>query len=93
MSTKKQDQSPQGEPAPESVNDTPAQPQRRTKQALLLELIGREGGATLEELTSVTGWLPHTTRAAITGLRKRGHDVQCQRVDGVSRYTVGGSSK
>ncbi len=52
MSTKKQDQSPQGEPAPENV--TSPQPQRRTKQSLLLELIGREGGATLEELTSVT---------------------------------------
>ncbi len=93
MSTKKQDQSPHGEPARESVIDTPPHPQRKTKQALLLELIGREGGATLEELTSVTGWLPHTTRAAITGLRKRGQDVQCQRVDGVSRYTVGGGSK
>jgi hypothetical protein len=93
MSTKKQDQSPQGEPARESVNDTPPQPQRRTKQALLFELIGREGGTTLEQLTSATGWLPHTVRAAITGLRKRGHDVQCQRADGVSRYTVGGSSK
>ncbi len=87
MSTKKQDPSPQGEPAPENV--TPPQPQRRTKQALLLELIGREGGATLEELTSVTEWLPHTTRAAITGLRKRGHDVQCKRVDGVSSYMIG----
>ena len=93
MSTKKQDQCPQGEPAPKSVIDTPPQPQRRTKQALLLELVGRKGGATLEELTSETGWLPHTTRAAITGLRKRGHDVQCQRLDGVSRYTVGGSSE
>ncbi len=93
MSTKKQDPSPQGEPTPENVMDASPQPQRRTKQALLLELIGREGGATLEELTSVTGWLPHTTRAAITGLRKRGHDVRCERIDGVSRYTVGGSSK
>ena len=89
MSNKQKVQEPQGEPAPESVIDTPPQPHRRTKQSLLLELIGREGGATLEELTSVTGWLPHTTRAAITGLRKRGHDVQCQRLDGVSRYMVG----
>jgi hypothetical protein len=93
MSTKKQNQSPQGKPAPESVIDTPPQPQRRTKQALLLELIGREGGATLEELTSATGWLAHTTRAAITGLRKRGHDVRCERIDGVSRYMVGSSDQ
>ena len=93
MSSKKQDQSPQGEPASKTVIDTPHTPQRRTKQALLLELIGREGGATLEQLTSATGWLPHTVRAAITGLRKRGHDVRCQRVDGVSRYMVGSSDQ
>lgn len=89
MSTKKQDQSRQGEPAPESVTDTPPQPQPRTKQALLLEVIGRDGGATLEDLTSATAWLPHTVRAAITGLRKRGHDVRRERVEGISRYTVG----
>jgi hypothetical protein len=88
MPSKKQDQASRSEPAPETLINTPPQPERQTKQALLLELISTEGGATLEELTSATGWLPHTTRAAITGLRKRGHDVQCQRVDGVSRYTV-----
>lgn len=93
MPSKKQAPNSQGEPAAESVNDSPPQPERRTKQALLFELIGREGGTTIEQLTSATGWLPHTVRAAITGLRKRGHDVQCQRVDGDSRYTVGGSSK
>ncbi len=93
MSTTKQDRSPQGKPASENVIDTPPQPQRKTKQALLLELIGREGGVTLEELTSVTGWLPHTVRAAITGLRKRGHDVRCERIDGVSRYMVGSSDQ
>ena len=74
-------------------NVTPPQPQRRTKQSLLLELIGREGGATLEELTSVTEWLPHTVRAAISGLRKRGHGVRCERIDGVSRYIVGNSNQ
>ncbi|MDP9412611.1 MAG: DUF3489 domain-containing protein [Pseudomonadota bacterium] len=89
MPSKKQDEVPRSEPATESLIDTPPQPERKTKQALLLELIGREGGATLEELTSETGWLPHTARAAITGLRKRGHDVQRERVDGVSRYTIG----
>ncbi len=93
MSTKKQSQNPQRETAPGSVTGAPPQPPRKTKQAMLLELIGREEGATLEELTSVTEWLPHTTRAAITGLRKRGHDVQCKRLDGFSRYMVGSSDQ
>jgi hypothetical protein len=41
----------------------------------VLELLMRGEGATLPELTAATGWLPHTTRAAMTGLRKKGHDV------------------
>ncbi len=93
MPSKKQDSNPLSEPAPGSDIDTQTQPRRRTKRALLLELIRAEGGATLEELTSATGWLPHTLRAAITGLRKRGHDLQCQRIDGVSRYMVRGSDQ
>ena len=75
-------------PAGGHVADTPL-PARNTKLSLLLGLIGREEGATLKELTTATGWLPHTARAAITGLRKRGHDIGCERVDGVSRYLVG----
>jgi hypothetical protein len=32
-------------------------------------------GATIVDLTQATGWLPHTARAALTGLRKRGYGV------------------
>ena len=87
MSSKKPTHAPQGRPDPESVTDLAPKPIRTTKVALLLEVISRKEGATLDELTSATGWLPHTARAAITGLRKRGHDVCCTRIDGVSRYT------
>jgi hypothetical protein len=59
-----------------------------TKQALVLTLVSREGGASLEELVGATGWLPHTTRAALTGLRKRGHNVIRAKVDGASRYCI-----
>ena len=43
-----------------------------TKQALIAGLLEREQGATLDELIAATGWLPHTTRAALTGLRRKG---------------------
>ena len=33
------------------------------------------------ELIAATGWLPHTTRAALTGLRKRGYAVGIDRAD------------
>jgi hypothetical protein len=63
-----------------------------SKKALLLELLRREGGASLDELTNATDWLPHTTRAAITGVRKSGHDVAKQKVDGVTRYSISGAA-
>ncbi len=39
-----------------------------TKQARVIALLERDSGATLDELVAATGWLPHTTRAALTGL-------------------------
>ena len=44
-------------------------------------MLSTDKGATLEELTDATGWLPHTARAALTGLRKRGYDVHLVRGD------------
>ena len=41
----------------------------------------RDRGATIDELIDLTGWLPHTTRAALTGLRKRGFALAIDRSD------------
>jgi hypothetical protein len=46
------------------------------KLAVLLDAVSGPDGATLEDLTAASGWLPHTTRAAITRLRQRGYDVR-----------------
>jgi len=46
-----------------------------SKIGTVLSLLQREEGATLDEMVAATGWLPHTTRAALTGLRKKGHAV------------------
>jgi hypothetical protein len=59
-----------------------------TKQALLIGLLERDAGASLDELVTATGWLPHTTRAALTGLRKKGHLLDKAKVDEVTRYTI-----
>ena len=48
-------------------------PARATKQALIIGLLQRQEGATLADLVAATGWLPHTTRAALTRLRQGGH--------------------
>jgi hypothetical protein len=56
-------------------------PRGGTKLAQVLELLQRDQGAALDELVLMTGWLPHTTRAALTGLRKRGYTVTIDRSD------------
>ncbi|MBD8680111.1 DUF3489 domain-containing protein, partial [Sphingomonas sp. CFBP 13720] len=38
---------------------------RATKAGAVLALLSQPAGATLGELISLTGWLPHTTRAAL----------------------------
>ena len=57
---------------------SPAQPDtpRVTKASTVLALLSREEGATLADMIAATGWLPHTTRAALTGLRKKGHALE-----------------
>jgi DNA-binding IclR family transcriptional regulator len=36
----------------------------------------RKSGASLAALVEATGWLPHTTRAALTGLRQKGYAIE-----------------
>jgi hypothetical protein len=59
-----------------------------TKIASVLELLSRADGATLAELIETTGWLPHTTRAALTGLRKKGHVLAKDKRGEVTCYRI-----
>jgi Protein of unknown function (DUF3489) len=59
----------------------PMPPRSDTKIAKIIALLQRGDGATLAELVAATGWLPHTTRAALTGLRKRGYAIAIDRTD------------
>jgi hypothetical protein len=59
-----------------------------TKSEVVLKLLRRSQGAILAELVAATGWLPHTTRAALTGLRKKGHVLEKSRRDDVSCYRI-----
>jgi Protein of unknown function (DUF3489) len=66
-----------------------AAPRDGSKLALVIEHLQRADGATLIDLTQATGWLPHTTRAALTGLRKRGYAVIRERIGaGGSVYRI-----
>ena len=61
----------------------PAKPFRNgSKSALLIKMLSAKNGATLPAMEDATGWLPHTMRAALTGLRKKGFVLSRDRQPG-----------
>ena len=63
----------------EPVPPCPRAPRGGSKLMQVIELLRRDRGAAIDELIAATGWLAHTTRAALTGLRKRGYAVVIDR--------------
>ncbi|WP_158812003.1 DUF3489 domain-containing protein [Beijerinckia sp. L45] len=47
-----------------------------SKREVVLALLQRQGGASIGDLMAATGWLPHSTRAALSGLRKTGVAIE-----------------
>lgn len=62
--------------------------ERQTKSKLVLSMLSRNEGATLAEMVEATGWLPHTTRAALTGLRRKGHSVAKGKRGDMTCYSI-----
>lgn len=68
-------------------------PRAGTKSQQLLTLLATGTGASLDEMIEATGWQSHTVRAAMTGLRKRGHTI-ARHVDGyVTAWSVEAASE
>jgi hypothetical protein len=63
-----------------------------SKAERVLRLLRRPEGATIAELTDATEWLPHTTRAALTGFRKKGHVIDKSKRDEVTCYRIAGAA-
>src|SRR6202020_952112 len=59
----------------------PSAPRGGSKLARIIALLERDRGATISAWIASPGWLAHTTRAALTGLRKRGYAVAIDRSD------------
>jgi hypothetical protein len=59
-----------------------------SKPQQILDLLNRDCGATLAELATLANWLPHSTRAYLTGLRKKGHVIDSEKVGGVRRHRI-----
>ena len=61
-----------------------------TKQAKLVDIMRTAAGATIAQMGAKMGWQPHSVRAALTGLRKRGLAINRERSDaGVMVYRIG----
>ena len=54
-------------PTPTTTDAVP----RQTKQQIMIDLLRRPEGATIEEITAATEWQSHTVRGAMSGALKK----------------------
>ena len=74
------------------TDTTTAAAPKPTKLDRIRELLTAKRGATLTELCDATGWQTHSVRAALTGLRKQGHEIERTKAgDGVTTYRIAGA--
>lgn len=82
-------QGPKDHPRPKTAAAQPG-----AKRALLIEMLQAKRGANMDAIVKATGWLPHTGRAMISGLRKAGFEIETKRAeDGKTVYRIVGSPK
>lgn len=71
--------------APSTIAPT----EQPTKAQLVTKLLSRKAGATLANLIEATGWQPHSARAHLTGLRKKGTVIlREKRKDGTTCWRI-----
>lgn len=51
-------------------------------------MLARKRGVALAEIVAATGWQPHSARAALTGLRRKGLTILLSEIDGERRYRL-----
>ena len=73
---------------PVTAEPEAAKPARGATRNAAIALLRRQEGATMAELTAATGWLPHSTRAILSGLRKQGLSVTRSKRDSESCYKI-----
>lgn len=61
---------------------------KTSKIASVMALLQRSEGATLDEMVKATGWQPHSARAALTGLKKKGPVIEKSKRDDVTCYRI-----
>ena len=59
-----------------------------TKHQQVIDLLTGDDGASLEDMSAVTNWLPHSTRAFLTGLKKKGYIITSEKANAALQYQV-----
>ncbi len=54
----------------------------RTQKAQLIQILSRKAGADVATISAKFNWQPHSTRAALTGLRKSGYVLDAEKPGG-----------
>jgi len=61
----------------------------QTKLDIILKQLRHKNGTTITALENATRWQPHSVRAALTGLRKKGHIIERSKdIKGATVYRV-----
>jgi Trm5-related predicted tRNA methylase len=66
----------------------PLRSESKIKNQQVIDLLSSERDATLEEMSTLASWLPHSTRSFMTGLKKKGHFIKSDKVDGIRHYRI-----
>ncbi len=81
-------------PKPSANSGAVPVPRAGSKLALVVKMLGRIHGVSIDDLTKATDWLPHTARAVITSLRNKGYRVETERnQDKITVYRIVAQAK
>ena len=78
-------------PSRRAVRPSPAPrvpPAKVNKRDQLAAMLLRDEGATVNHMVVELARLPHTVRAAMTGLKKLGYVIDSDKIDGLRTYRV-----
>ena len=66
------------------------EPKRQTKKQQLIRMLNGKAGADVATISGKLGWQQHTTRAALTHLRKAGYTIAAEKPEGgkPARYRI-----
>lgn len=77
--------------APRLARHSKAAPTTSSKLAIVIQMLHRPNGTTIEDMTAAMGWQAHSVRGLLSGTikKKLGLKLISERVDGVRSYRIG----